>query len=439
MMRKDVRIGFAIGGVLLAVLIVYGLVTSGPNPRNNEVTLAPDDPAAGGGAGSASRADQKQSSDANKPQPGSGTSSGAAQPGERAGQRDLTGGNAPTAGADRPTGTNAGNGSASGSGNGSVAAKAPPTTGPTDKWERALNHGVLMVHTETPSLGSAPTQPPVTEGTTAGEPETTGTNAGELVGAQTSPADSANPGIGGNSAAAATNAMNATGATGGAGNPGGAAGGGVIDARVLADLAAGGSGATAAPNSAASPPSPVTSGAAGTGQRTHVVQPNETFASIAEMAYGSQAYYPHIVRANPNVNPKRLRAGMTIVLPGRDQVVAKESKALEGAQLSAASSPGSSTGAVGPSGATGVGVTGTAGTTGTVTVAGAPLDEKTHYRVQPGESLYKIALRLYGRIEKIDAIYDLNKDAIGPNRDRLKAGTVLKLPEPPTTAATAAR
>src|SRR5262245_21569999 len=46
MMRKDVRIGFAIGGVLLAVLIVYGLVTSGPTPRNHEVTLAPDDPAA---------------------------------------------------------------------------------------------------------------------------------------------------------------------------------------------------------------------------------------------------------------------------------------------------------------------------------------------------------------------------------------------------------
>jgi nucleoid-associated protein YgaU len=437
MMRKDVRIGFAIGGVLLAVLIVYGLVTSGPNPRNNEVTLAPDDPAATGGAGVSSRADQKQT-DANKPQPGSGTSPGAAQPGEHAGQRDLTAGNAPTAGVNGLPGSNAGSGSGDGSGNGSVAAKAPPTTGPADKWERALNHGVLMVHTETPALGSAPTQPQpaVTEGTTAGEAETTGTNAGELVGAQTSPPDSANPGIGGNSTATnVTGATGATGATGGAGNPGEAAGGGVIDARVLADLAAGGSDAAgSAPNFTASPSNPLTSGAAGTGQRTHVVQPNETFASIAEMAYGSQAYYPHIVRANPNVNPKRLRAGMTIILPGRDQVVAKENKALEGAQLSAASSPGSSAGATSPSGAMGA-----AGTTGTVTVARAPLDERTHYRVQPGESLYKIAMKLYGRIEKINAIYDLNKDAIGPNRDRLKAGTVLKLPEPPTTAATAAR
>jgi hypothetical protein len=47
-------------------------------------------------------------------------------------------------------------------------------------------------------------------------------------------------------------------------------------------------------------------------------------------------------------------------------------------------------------------------------------------------------VRLYGRADKLDAIYELNKDQIGPNRSYLKAGMILKLPEPPTST-TAAR
>jgi len=44
-MRSDVKLGFAIGGVLLAVLIVYVLVVSGDAPAPKK--LATNTPAAG--------------------------------------------------------------------------------------------------------------------------------------------------------------------------------------------------------------------------------------------------------------------------------------------------------------------------------------------------------------------------------------------------------
>jgi nucleoid-associated protein YgaU len=41
-------------------------------------------------------------------------------------------------------------------------------------------------------------------------------------------------------------------------------------------------------------------------------------------------------------------------------------------------------------------------------------------------------MKLYGTSAKWQAIYDLNKDAIGTDPSKLKLKSVLKLPEPPT-------
>ena len=64
----------------------------------------------------------------------------------------------------------------------------------------------------------------------------------------------------------------------------------------------------------------------------------------------------------------------------------------------------------------------------------ASIDANTQYRVQQGDSLHKIALKLYGKATKADALYEANKDKIGDDSSRLKLGTILKLPEPPTVA-----
>jgi nucleoid-associated protein YgaU len=67
-----------------------------------------------------------------------------------------------------------------------------------------------------------------------------------------------------------------------------------------------------------------------------------------------------------------------------------------------------------------------------------PVDPRTEYRVEPNESLYKIAVKLYGDGIRHVEIYELNKQLIGPDPAKLKVGTVLKLPAPPTSHMSAA-
>jgi len=129
---------------------------------------------------------------------------------------------------------------------------------------------------------------------------------------------------------------------------------------------------------------------------TYTVKAGETFWSIAREVYGDGSYYPHLVRANPQVDPSRLRAGMTITLPDRGQVAPA------------------------------------AGTSGTAAVGDRPLDPSSEYRVQAGDSLYSISRKLYGRADLMNQLYELNKGVIGPNPAALKLGTVLKLPQPPS-------
>jgi nucleoid-associated protein YgaU len=130
------------------------------------------------------------------------------------------------------------------------------------------------------------------------------------------------------------------------------------------------------------------------GTRTHTVQQGETLSAIAAAAYGSASAYPHIMRANPEVDPNRLRPGTVLQLPDP-----------------AAVRPDMTT----PAGGAGE----------------APIDSSREYRVQENDSLYRISMKLYGRGDQVDAIYELNRDAIGSNPDRLKLNMVLKLPEPP--------
>ena len=137
--------------------------------------------------------------------------------------------------------------------------------------------------------------------------------------------------------------------------------------------------------------------------RTHVVKPGETIAKIAEAVYGSQNYWPHIIRANPGVVAEKIRPGMTLNLPPDSEV-----KASSAVVASATENP------IKPD------------------TTHPAIDGKTEYEVQPGDSLAKIAMKLYGSSTKWQAIYDLNKDAIGPDPAKVKAKSVLKLPEPPT-------
>jgi nucleoid-associated protein YgaU len=122
------------------------------------------------------------------------------------------------------------------------------------------------------------------------------------------------------------------------------------------------------------------------------------------MAYGNRNLYPAIMRANPNLDPKKMRPGMTIVLPPVAEVRPDSSNA----DRTSSATPASHT-------------------------AGS-LDSRNEYRVTSGDTLERIAMKLYGKRDMIDKLYELNKEKIGPDRDKLRLGMVLKLPEPPTAA-----
>jgi nucleoid-associated protein YgaU len=128
--------------------------------------------------------------------------------------------------------------------------------------------------------------------------------------------------------------------------------------------------------------------------RTHVVASGETFVSIARAVYGDGRYYQAIIDANPSVDPAKLRPGVSIQLPPDSQV--KQGRKSARSSGDASSSAGSS-------------------------------DGKT-YTVQSGDSLYKIAKKLYHNGEKSADLYEANKQTIGPDSTRLKIGMVLTVP-----------
>jgi nucleoid-associated protein YgaU len=346
MIRKDVKLGFAIGGVLLAVLVVYVLVGTGGEERGQN-----------NGAGIVTE-DTSQSS------VGSHT----------AGPPN----NAPTNSHDVHPPTNATGAAADASRGGAAVPPAtdtslPPAT-PTPKpevaaqeqrdpnrdlWGKALNEGqLLMSETPTP-VGGISARSPGNTGTTSGAQGDSNTNS-------TPATDDSRPRV--------------------------------TDASPMFGSA------STQPSAFIGTDSRETSSSIG--GRTHVVQKNETLAKISLAAYGSANYYPHILRANPGLDPMKLKPGMTINLPAASEV-----------------KPTATDSASGPTSA------------GPSSASHASVDPRTEYRVESNDSLYKIAMKLYGKPTMMDKLYELNKDTIGPDRAKLKLNMVLKLPEPPTETA----
>ena len=149
---------------------------------------------------------------------------------------------------------------------------------------------------------------------------------------------------------------------------------------------------TIPPTIATSQPSP--------GAHTHTVQKGETFSTIAATAYGSANFYPYLMRANPNIEPKALRPGMVITIPDIATVKPAEKTPLPAA----------------------------GGTTPQPIAANA-------YVVQPGDNLNKIAIKKFGKVDMVSRIYELNKQVIGDDPAKLKVGMVLTMPPVATAVA----
>lgn len=148
---------------------------------------------------------------------------------------------------------------------------------------------------------------------------------------------------------------------------------------------------------AARPMSPTGQLSAMTG-RPYTIRQGDTFSSVAKEQYGAEKYYLQIEQANPNVNTMRLKPGQQIILPELD-AIARGARP-RGDPIDRASD-------------------------------NRPINERTEYRVDTGDSLYRISMRLYGNPRMADAIYEMNRSAIGANPDRLRLGMILRLPAVP--------
>lgn len=353
-MRTDAKIGFAIGGVLLAVIIVYLLVVprhrQGVN-RHGVVLVTPSQPASPSAAPAPAPETTAGSESANADK--------TAQPAAPMNSSTPT---AAPSDADKPA-------------PGAVASTDARTGGSWDK----LFPGSALMSTTPAGTGGAPAA-------------ATSGNSQSIAG--TTPL----------APAGETSLRSAGASTAGAALDGGAS---TAAASLNADRGAD-TGSTATP-------------------RQYVIKQGQTLSSIAADVYGNSRYYVSILKANPNINPNRLRPGTRIALPDISDVKPSGTASASAEEaISGANEPRS----LDASGAAGGGVI--------VASEAAPPTEAVIasgrvYAVQKGDTLYRIAKRLYGSAAEAKVIYNMNQDVIGPNAAKLRLGTILHLPEGATS------
>lgn len=121
-------------------------------------------------------------------------------------------------------------------------------------------------------------------------------------------------------------------------------------------------------------------------ENTYIIQPGDTFSSIAIDVYNDEGRWVDIAQANSLVDPTRLKVGQVLRMPGEKQLLSKEEP----------SPPG-------------------------------PGGIQTH-TIRAGDSLSTVADKYYGDPTLWRTIYNFNRDKIGDNPNAIQAGMTLKVP-----------
>jgi nucleoid-associated protein YgaU len=325
-MRKDAKIGFAIGGVLLAVLTVYAIVVPSKHSKPSGVTFVT--PSGTHTGDSASPGTTPATPDAQQPAPVATTP--ATPPAEPTATNDTKPSDTPTA-----------------------AGNPPAASGDGVNWAKLLSGAdAPTLMTSTPASGD---------------------NKGSDAPAATASRDTKTPSD---------------------------------DKIAAADPPVTMSAATTQPNTG----SVAATSSSSSNSRQYTIKPNQTLSSIAAEVYGNQRFYVAILRANPTVNPNKLKPGMKIALPDisdvKPETPAEHQQPSPALAAESAPTPASS-------------------------------DSAHTYKVESGDNLYRISRKLYGSPKLADTIYELNRETIGHDKAHLRLGMVLKLPQAPSAGATA--
>ena len=158
--------------------------------------------------------------------------------------------------------------------------------------------------------------------------------------------------------------------------------------------------APSAPVSSPAPPVTRPAPAAGKPVGTdYRVASGDTLSSIAQAWFGREQDWPLILKANPDLDPNRLRIGQSIVLPPK-------TRASTAAPAPPRPDAGSASSARPTPGAT--------------------------YRIRPGDSLSRISQEAFGAAKYWDRIYEANRSAIGDDPADLTVGMPLRIPRSPS-------
>lgn len=137
----------------------------------------------------------------------------------------------------------------------------------------------------------------------------------------------------------------------------------------------------------------------------HVLQPGETFTSLAIKYLGGARHVALIAKANPGKDPRRLHVGSKIKIPAAPAVAAVPQPA------------------------------DTAKTTSVVSPEpAAPVPPDRAYKVKAGESWQDLAGRFLRDRARWTELYELNKERVPRNPERLPNGTVIELPKGVSTS-----
>jgi LysM repeat protein len=128
----------------------------------------------------------------------------------------------------------------------------------------------------------------------------------------------------------------------------------------------------------------------------HIVAPNELMQTIAKRYYGSIDDWTIIAKANPRVDPKKLRPGMVLLIP-------KDKDNIQGKLVGEDTPPG------------------------VITTHHETESKVIEYVVRPGDSLSVISQRIYGSSRHARFIYESNRDILR-SMDAISVGQLLRLP-----------
>jgi nucleoid-associated protein YgaU len=261
MLRKDVKLGFAIGGIMLAVVVVYVLVVPGGDKKT--VSVVPDD-----SQGSSQATPSPAPTDAKVGDTKAGDAK-AAEP------EIANGNNAPPADPTKADSTATPTTLPSAAASDATGNAPSNAAGRASDWNKLLAEG-----SSSPTMMS---QTPSLDTKHGDEASPAGADAADKPAADPSNA----PAAGDATSTPPTPAQ-------------------VADAvradKTTPDLGIDTSGTPATqPNESA--------------ERTHTVQPGEMLTSIAASVYGDSHKWKKIAAANPTINPNRLAPGTKLIIP----------------------------------------------------------------------------------------------------------------------------